>query len=227
MTSPQPERPAPVRLWDWPTRLIHWALVVLIPCLWWTWRNGNIALHEQLGYLAIGLLLFRLLWGFVGASTARFAGFVRGPRAVAGYVRNLFSRAGEPVVGHNPLGGWSVLVLLGLLIAELSFGLFTQDVDGIESGPLARYVSYDTADAARHWHGLIFDLLLWMIGIHVAAILFYWLVKRDNLVGPMLTGRKRMAGEPPAVTFAPLWRVAAVALIAAGVVFWLSRGAPL
>jgi len=130
-----------------------------------------------------------------------------------------------PVVGHNPLGGWSVLLLLGALATEISLGLFTQDVDGIESGPLTYLISYDHADAARHWHGLVFDLILWLIGIHIAAILFYAVFKRDNLVGPMVTGRRRHAGDTlPEVRFAPAWRGFLIAAIAAGFAYWVSRG---
>ena len=218
-----PAGAAAVRLWDWPTRLIHWSFVLLIPAMWWTGKHDNITLHETLGYALIGLLVFRILWGFAGASTARFAGFVRGPRAIFRY---LFSRSAEPVVGHNPIGGWSVLVLLGLMIGAVSTGLITQDVDGIESGPLSHYFSYETADAARHWHGLIFNLLLVMIAVHLVAILFYLVVKRDNLVGPMVTGRKRLAGAPE-IAFAPLWRLAVIAAMAAGFALWIARGAPL
>jgi len=216
-----------IKLWDWPTRLVHWGLVLLLPSLWWTWKSGQMELHQQLGYVALTLLLFRLFWGFTGASTARFANFVRGPRKVGRYVRGLFSGAAEPVIGHNPLGGWSVLALLGLLITEVALGLFTQDVDGLESGPLTQYVSYETADAARYWHGLIFDLLIWLVAFHLAAILFYLLVKRDNLVGPMISGRKRMApiANPP--SFGSPVKALIGALMAGAVAWWLSRGAPL
>jgi cytochrome b len=218
-----PAGAAPVRLWDRPTRLIHWSFVLLIPAMWWTGKHDNIGLHETLGYVLIGLLAFRILWGFAGASTARFAGFVRGPKAVFRY---LFSKPAEPVVGHNPLGGWSVLALLGLMIGTVSAGLIAQDVDGIESGPLSHYFSYETADAARHWHGLLFNLLLAMVLIHLAAILFYLVVKRDNLVRPMITGRKPMPSTP-AIAFAPVWRVAVIAAMAGGFAYWIARGAPL
>ncbi|MDB5670925.1 MAG: Ni/Fe-hydrogenase 1 b-type cytochrome subunit [Alphaproteobacteria bacterium] len=218
---------APVRLWDWPIRLVHWSFVLLMPALWWTFRSGRMETHELLGYITLGLLVFRIFWGFAGGSTARFSGFVKGPRAVARYARSLFGEPGEPVVGHNPLGGWSALVLLGLMISEVGLGLFAQDTDGIVSGPLTRYVSYEIADRARDLHELGFNLLLGFIALHVAAILFYLLVKRDNLVGPMITGQKRMAALPSPPTFAAWWRIAIGAVLGAGAAWWVSLGCPL
>lgn len=217
--SAAPER---IRLWDWPIRLIHWSFALLMPALWWTWKDNQIQLHETLGYVTLGLLAFRLYWGFVGSSTARFASFVKGPGAIWRYLRG--EDPASP--GHNPVGALSVLILLGLMIAQVVVGLFTQDVDGIESGPLTYLVSYDTADAARHWHDLLFDVLLGFIVLHVCAIAFYAIVKRDNLIGPMLTGRKRMrVVEPP--RFAPWWRIPVGAAISAALAYWVSLGCPL
>lgn len=216
-----------VRLWDLPIRIVHWSFALLLPALWWTERQGSMSLHERLGYITLALLIFRLFWGFSGGSTARFRGFVKGPAAVVAYLRGLFSKGAEPIVGHNPLGGWSVIVLLGLLAAQVGLGLFTQDVDGIESGPLARYVSYETADKARYFHGLVFYFLLAAVAVHLCAITFYLLVKRDNLVGPMVTGHKRMAATIVAPVFAPAWRVAVGIALAGGIAWWVSRGCPL
>jgi cytochrome b len=206
---------------------MHWSFVLLIPALWWTWKSNQMALHERLGYVALALLVFRLFWGLVGSSTARFASFVRGPGAVARYLGKLFSRSEEPAIGHNPLGGWSVLALLGLMIAEVVIGLFTQDTDGIESGPLTRYVSYDFADAARHWHGLIFNVLLGFIALHLFAIAFYLVVKRENLIGPMLTGRRAMAASVTAPRFAPWWLALVGLALGLGAAWWVSLGCPL
>ena len=215
-----------VRLWDAPIRVIHWSLVLLLPALWWTAENGQTERHTWLGYVMLGLLLFRLLRGFAGGSTARFAGFVRGPRAVLAYLSKLCGEEGEPAVGHNPLGGWSVLALLGLLILQVGLGLISQDVDGIESGPLSYLVSYETADGAREWHGWLFNLLLALVALHLGAILFYLLVKRDNLIGPMISGHRRMPAPAAPPTFAPAWRIALGAALATVIVWWVSRGAP-
>ncbi len=216
-----------VKLWDLPVRVVHWSLVLLLPALWWTWKSGQLFLHERLGYLALALLIFRLYWGLVGASTARFAQFVKGPRAVGGYVRGLFAKGGEPVVGHNPLGGWSVVILLLLLILVIGTGLFSEDTDGINPGPLNYLVHGDLSDGMAHWHGLLFNLLLGFIALHLAAIAFYAGVKRENLVGPMLTGRREMAAPRIAPRFAPVWRLAGGIVLALGLVWWISLGAPL
>lgn len=216
-----------IKLWDWPVRVVHWSFVLLMPALWWTWKLNQMALHERLGYLTFALLAFRLFWGLFGSAPARFSNFVKGPRAVAAYLGKLFSKGGEPSVGHNPLGGWSVVALLSLLVAEVSIGLFTQDTDGIESGPLTRYVSYDFADAARHWHGQVFNILLAFIALHLCAIAFYIVVKRENLIGPMLTGRRRLDGAVRAPAFAPRWRIMIAAALGLGAAWWVSLGAPL
>jgi len=216
-----------VRLWDLPVRAVHWSLVLLMPALWWTAEHGPLIVHERLGYLAMALLLFRLFWGLAGGSTARFAGFVKGPRAIGGYLRKLFSRSAEPTIGHNPLGGWSVVILLLLLVGVVGTGLFTDDTDGLNPGPLNYLVQGDLSAHMGHWHHLLFNILLGFIALHLLAILFYAVVKRENLVGPMITGRREMAAPMVAPTFAPIWRAVVGILIALGLIWWVSLGAHL
>jgi cytochrome b len=222
--APEAGAARPVLLWDLPIRLVHWSFVLLLPALWWTWRSGHLEWHDRLGYLLTALLVFRLFWGVAGSPTARFARFVKGPVSI---LRYLTGRSPKPVVGHNPIGGWSVILLLGLMIAQVVTGFFTQDIDGIESGPLTPLVSYDTAEAARGWHGLLFDLLVAAVILHVAAILFYLVFRRDNLVAPMITGRKAFDDgvEVPAV--APLWRALLGLGLGAGIAWWVSLGCPI
>ena len=209
-----------VKIWDWPTRLFHWALVVLIPLQWWTAEEEMMELHILFGTIVLGLLLFRLIWGLIGSSTARFANFVKGPRAAISYL----SGRAEHVLGHNPLGGYSVMAMLGLLSMHVTLGLFASDDDGIDSGPLSHLVDYDLAEEAADLHETSFDLLLVLIGIHLAAILFYALVRRKNLVGPMLTGS---GGAPEGVAPmqpAPLWRFLLAAALATGLAWWIATG---
>lgn len=215
-----------VKLWDLPVRVVHWSLVLLIPTLWWTAEHGELVVHERLGYAAAGLLIFRVIWGVVGASTARFAGFLKGPRSTFGYLRGLFTRHAAPVVGHNPLGGWSVAALLALLVGVIGTGLFAEDTDGLSPGPLNHFIQGDLSEGMGHWHHLLFNVLLGFIVLHLSAILFYAVVKRDNLVGPMLTGRRDMAAPADTPRFAPAWRAAAAALIAAALAWWIALGAP-
>jgi cytochrome b len=226
--APEDRAPARFKLWDLPVRLIHWSFVLLLPALWWTWKHDDIGTHKLLGYILLALLVFRIFWGFAGSETARFSSFIKGPRAVTGYLAGLFSKESESVVGHNPLGGWSVVALLGLLSAQVVVGLFTQDVDGLESGPLTYLVSYDTADAARWWHDKLFYILLGFVALHVSAIIFYLVAKRDNLVGPMVTGSKRWTApsSPPSPRRVPVWRVVAGIVPAAGIAWWVSLGCP-
>lgn len=209
-----------IKLWDVPLRLVHWSLVLLLAGLWWTWKSDQTELHERLGYITLGLLLFRLYWGLLGSSTARFSQFVRGPRAIAAYLRGRSPAS----VGHNPLGALSVLLLLGLMITEVVFGLFTQDVDGIEAGPLAQYVNYETADWAREWHEFLFNAILGVVALHVLAILFYLVVKRDNLVGPMITGRKRLGDDVEAPRMASVASALVGILLSAAIAWFVSKG---
>lgn len=215
------------KLWDLPVRLTHWCFVALLPALWGSAELGKIDLHKTLGLVMLGLVLFRILWGLIGSQTARFSQFVKGPATVIAYMRNLRSgEEGAPTVGHNPMGAVSVVLLLGLLVAQVAIGLFTQDVDGIESGPLNFMVSYDTADALREWHELVFNVILAFVVLHLAAILFYTFKKKDRLVPPMITGSKDLPASVPAPKMAPLWRAIPLIVIAAAFSWWLGKGAP-
>ncbi len=195
-----------VAIWDGPTRLFHWLLVLLIAGAWWTAEQGELEWHFRIGTAIGGLLVFRIVWGLIGGSTARFAGFVRGPRAAIDYLRG---RA-PPAIGHNPLGALSVVAMLGLLCLMVGLGLVSTDEDGLFLPPLSHLVSLETSEAAHDLHEQVFDILLVLIGLHVAAILFHALVRRRNLIGPMVTG----TGTAPEGA-QPLRRASAIRLIAA------------
>lgn len=208
-----------VRIWDLPVRLFHWAIVLLVPALWATHEWELLDVHILLGELMLGLVLWRLLWGVLGGSTARFAGFVRGPRAVFSYLAG----KGRKAFGHNPLGGWSVVAMLLLLCVQVGLGLFAIDEDALNEGPLAHLVSYDTARILAHRHETVFWILVALIAVHVAAILWYRLVRRDDLVTPMLTGRGPMIEGEKVPVSAPLWRFLLSVALAAGLTFALIR----
>ncbi|MFQ3665396.1 MAG: cytochrome b/b6 domain-containing protein [Sphingomonadaceae bacterium] len=213
----------PVRVWDLPTRLFHWTLVVLIGAMWLTGQDRNITLHTQLGAVLVGLLVFRLLWGVVGSETARFASFLKGPQKVLGYLRGRHRTR----FGHNPLGGWSVAAILLVLAAQCVAGLFAHDVDGMESGPLSYLVAYETADAARIWHHRLFDVLLVLVALHISAVVYYLLGRGEDLVVPMISGRKELPEDvaPPA---RGSWLALGLSLLVAGLVIaWLLGGARL
>lgn len=196
-----------VAVWDWPVRIVHWLLVPLIAFSWWSAKAGDLVWHMRSGLVILGLLVFRLLWGFVGSSTARFSEFVRGPATIRAFVAGTY----KPGVGHNPLGALSVVALLLVLAVQLGLGLVATDTDmGLDSGPLSHLVS----DAASKWAGAVhhdlFNVIVGLIGLHLAAIVWY-LVKRENLIAPMLRGWRR--GEGDGAQFAPVWRAVAVIIV--------------
>ncbi len=196
----------PLPIWDVPTRLTHWLFVGCIAFSWWTAEERLMEWHRYSGYTLLGLLLFRIYWGFAGSSTARFAAFLGGPRALLDYFklpREL--RAG--IIGHTPPGGWSVLTLLLAMIVQVTLGLFATDIDGLESGPLSHLVSFDGGRAFAEAHELSFDILIVLAGVHVGAILVYLFYDRNDLTRPMLSGRKRVAGEVAGMKRAPVWRL--------------------
>jgi cytochrome b len=211
------------RVWDVPVRLFHWTLVVLVALAWWSAEEHKDDLHLYLGYGVLSLLIFRIGWGFFGSSTARFSAFVRGPSSVIRYVRGRFH---WPLAGHAPLGAVSVIALLAMLLAIVATGLVALDEDGFFGGPLASLVSISTSDTARELHEQLFDILLVLIGLHVAAILLYRLALGRNLLGPMITGKAELA--PGVEPMRPgKWWVALICLIAGiAITRWIIGGAP-
>jgi len=184
-----PTKTMVARIWDAPVRLFHWLLVALLGFSWWSGEQHEMEWHRRSGYCILALLIFRIYWGFVGGRTARFAQFIRGPRAALAYARSLVKGTYIAEPGHNPLGGWSVVLMLATLVTMVVAGLFSVDVDGLESGPLADYVSFDQGRVAAHVHAFVLNLLLALIATHLVAILFYLVRLRHNLIGPMITGR--------------------------------------
>ena len=214
------DAPLRQRVWDLPVRLVHWLLAALIAFSWWSVHNHHTDWHIWSGCAILTLLVFRILWGFFGSSTARFSSFVRGPRAIAAYWRG--SWVG---IGHNPLGALSVLTLLGAVAVQVGLGLVAQDEDGIYMGPLAQLVSSDTSDRAREIHELWFNVILGLIALHLLAILYYrWRGRKLTL--PMVTGRAELPYRAKPMRPGRWW----VALICLGIAFaftrWIIAGAP-
>lgn len=210
------------KIWDAPTRLVHWALVVLIPFAWWS-HHDHMDWHRASGYAVLGLMIFRVLWGFVGSTSARFAHFVRGPRATLAYLPTLLNRSRSNFPGHNPLGGWSALILLGTLISQVVSGLFAVDVDGLESGPLSDRVDFDTGRQFARWHETSFTVLQILIVVHIAAVIFYLVYKRSNLIRSMITGLGPVDANQP-LMFASWRRIVLIAIIAALIVWSAAAG---
>jgi cytochrome b len=211
-------------VWDLPVRLFHWLLVVAVAGCWITLQPGIAAFewHVRFGYATLVLILFRIGWGFVGSRPARFSSFVRGPVAVWRYVKSLRD-SGVAYVGHNPLGALMVLLLLALLLAIAITGLFAND-EIMYTGALYGYVSDEVSDRLSHLHHELTDLLWIAIGVHLLAVLAYLFFKRENLVGPMITGHRAGAGEPTSV--ARLWLAALLAALAGLLLYAVVATAP-
>ncbi|HEX7915773.1 cytochrome b/b6 domain-containing protein, partial [Rudaea sp.] len=214
-----------------PTRLFHWTLVALIVLQFATAEFGFLSMqwHYRFGWATLALIVFRLLWGLAGSQTSRFADFLRGPIAVVRYVRAQWlgaenaanSTNGKVHVGHNPLGGWSVAAMLLCVLVQAISGLFTSD--GIdEDGPFVDSVSSATVKLATKLHHLGETVLIALIALHVAAVLLHWALKHDNLITPMITGRKP-AAVPAPMRFVSSWRALLLFAVAVAAVAALSR----
>jgi cytochrome b len=186
-----------VRVWDLPTRLFHWGLALCVIGLIITGNVGGNAMvwHGRLGYAVLTLLLFRLTWGVVGGHWSRFGNFLYGPASIVAYLRGQ-SRP-EHHVGHNPLGMFSVLAMLLILLAQVGSGLFADDEIAF-TGPLAGLVSGDWVGQATSYHKKVGKLILIaLVALHLGAIAFYKLVKKQNLVRPMIVGDKAVQTAVP------------------------------
>ncbi|PYF09747.1 cytochrome b [Rhodobacter viridis] len=188
--SPATSRPM---IWDPLVRVFHWALFLCVVSAWLLGEFGPdiMTLHFWIGYAVGGLLLIRLLWGFVGTRTARFANFVTGPGAVLRYAMTLPARKPSHTPGHNPLGGWSVVAMIGVLGLQVVTGLFSASVDDFVFGPFSDLVSEDVNKLMLDLHKSLAPVILALVALHVGAIWFYKIWKREDLVTPMITGRRR------------------------------------
>ena len=234
--------PTRLQVWDVPVRLFHWLTVLAFAVLWYSGSVGgmdmdlplpggkslylsNMDVHMWLGQLVLTLVIFRILWGVVGSSTARFSSFLRGPRAVLDYVK-AFVRGETPLTaGHNAGGGWMVVALLLLLAAQAITGLFAND-DLFSEGPLAHLVSSETSGNLTQLHVLLFNVLLGAILLHILAVLSY-VFRGKNLIGAMVTGRKPEALVPPeeraGLRMVSVWR-ALVLLAISILIVWSLHG---
>jgi cytochrome b len=206
---------ATATVWDLPTRLFHWSLLPLLITAWVSAEEGYMEVHEWCGYTVLVLVAFRVLWGFAGSQHSRFSSFLRGPGAVMRYFRG-GEWSGE---GHNPAGGWSVALMLALLLSQGVSGLFNED-DISFSGPLA-HLAGGLSSTVSEWHELNFNLLLAMVGVHIIAVLLY-LRGGKNLVRPMITGGSA-AGQ---TIKASAWLALVLLAGCATLLWWLLSLAP-
>jgi cytochrome b len=206
-------------LWDRAVRAIHWLLLPLLPACWWTAEEGYMEQHQWLGLTVLVLVLTRLLWGFVGSPQARFSDFLRGPTAVLAYLRG--APAGTP--GHNPLGGWSAMLLWFLLLAQATTGSFSAD-DVTFTGPFHYVFDSEVTDVLAELHELLFNLLLGFVGLHVAAVVFYERRRDQRLLRPMIFGS--MPGREGTGPARPLLLAVVIAALLALGLYGLIQLAP-
>ena len=207
-----------VRVWDIPTRLFHWSLVLSIGFMWFSAEQGGdwLAWHLRCGLFILALLVFRVCWGLWGSDTSRFAQFVK-PTQIGRYLSGKLSENEQP--GHNPVGALMVLALLAALFFQVGTGLFSPDDNTfINSGYLNSLVSDSTGHSLRSLHIQFFDGLLTLIGVHVFTIFFYKIVKKHNLITPMFTGYKYLEGKVAELKFAGIGKFIAAAAVALAVV---------
>lgn len=212
-----------ILVWDLPTRLVHWLLVTLVTACFVTASIGGVWMpsHMKCGIAIFGMLVFRIVWGFVGGRYARFSSFVRGPAAVLGYARNLVRKDSSTHLGHNPMGGWSVLAMLISLMVQAVTGLFAND-DIFTQGPLYHWVGKAASDGLTRIHRVNHDVLLLLVGLHLIAVFFYLIIKHDNLIRPMLTGYK-LGNSTDQNSTNPLGIALLVAVLTAIAVYSLMR----
>ncbi len=205
-------------LWDLPTRVFHWGLVCIIPLSWWSAEEDNYDLHQWLGYTVLVLVVFRILWGVVGSRHSRFADFLVGPTRVRAYL--LGAEPSTP--GHNPLGGWSVVVMLIFILLQATSGLFNAD-DVLYSGPLHYWASTGFRDAMGVVHNNAFNALMLLVLIHIIAVVRYQR-RGEKLLQAMIRGKAD--GKEGQGAIAPLWLALVLVVLLALTLWWILAQAP-
>ncbi|WP_048440992.1 cytochrome b/b6 domain-containing protein [Caenimonas sp. SL110] len=217
--------PTPVRVWDLPTRMFHWALVACVIGLVISGYRGGAAMewHARIGYAVLTLLLFRIVWGFVGGRWSRFGSFIYSPRSVMNYLRG--QAHPDHLVGHNPLGAGSVFAMIVVLLAQVGTGLIGDDEISF-TGPLNKFVESSQGLAATWYHKRVGQwLILGLVALHICAVLYYLWKRNDNLIKPMIDGDKALE-SPAAASRDDLGsRVAALVIfgLCAGCVTWVVK----
>jgi cytochrome b len=188
----------PILVWDLPTRLFHWLTVILVAAAYLTWRFGWMDWHAYVGEALLALVLFRLAWGLIGSDTARFARFLASPGAALRHLAHAFRREPDVQIGHNAAGGWMVLLLLLLLLGQTLTGIVDNN-DVVDAGPLTAIMPAWLSNLIDNLHTWLWDALLVAVALHVLAIIAYAVAKGQDLVRPMVTGRKLLplGSAPP------------------------------
>lgn len=212
-------------IWDLPLRIFHWSFALTVLGAWYTSEQDGelVDLHMQFGYIALGLLTFRILWGVVGPKHARFSSFLPSPKQLVSYLKNSNNKNEEQkIAGHNPLGALMVVLMITLISLQAISGLFIND-DIFSSGPYYGSFSKEFEKIMSFIHHNTFNFMIAAIILHVGAIAFYWRVKKQNLVLPMITGKKhsQLVDKSDAIPNSKIVLACILALACAGFVYWL------
>lgn len=206
-------------VWDLPTRLFHWAVVFIVALAWWSAEEERYSIHEWAGYSLLTLLLTRIVWGFIGSRHSRFSDFLAGPSSIVAFLKG----AAPNSPGHNPLGGWSVVALLGLLLLQAVSGLFNTD-DVFFNGPLYYAAEGGFRDAMGQVHDIAFNVLLGLVGLHLVVVFYHQWVKRDGMIRAMITGSAPgRVGQGPVTAS---WKALLILVVVAGLIWWGLEQAP-
>jgi cytochrome b len=214
-------------IWDLPLRLFHGVLLMATSAAFVTQWLGDewFSWHRRAGYVVLVLILFRCVWGFCGPRYARFSSFIRGPRQVLATATRLSRASHQSSLGHNPLGAWMIVMLLLILGSQALLGLFADD-EVSEVGPLVGYVTAHLSHVSAHYHRVLSNFILAAIALHLAAVMYYQWVLKDDLIRPMISGFKTQVPPGSAITSQRLWLASALLLVAAGAVLLLILSAP-
>lgn len=180
-----------VNVWDISIRLFHWSLVAGMAFLWFSGEDGGniMTWHMYIGYSMLGLIVYRLIWGFIGTPYARFSDFLTTPLATIAYLKRFMKGAKTDHIGHNPLGGWMAILLMALTLIQATTGLFSSD-DIFNEGPFYAWVSSQTGEFLTSIHHLNFNFILAAVALHITAVAYHGIIKKEPLVKSMLTGKK-------------------------------------
>ena len=213
----RPARLSSIQVWDGPVRLFHWGIVVLVFTSWLTQEESWMQAHFISGYSIAAALLFRFVWGFIGSDTARFSRFLKNPLAAVIVLARFGRREPDTEIGHNAAGGWMVVVMLVLLVVQVGTGLCATD-DVMTEGPFSELVGSSWSDWLSHIHDLTFLAIEVAVGLHVLAVLAHAVIKRHDIVRPMITGRKRLPATATPPRMASPWLAIALFALAGGIV---------
>jgi len=212
-------------IWDLPLRIFHWSFASTVLGAWYTSEQEGefIDLHMQLGYVALGLLIFRILWGVIGPKHARFSQFIPSPRKLIHYVKGSNQGSNyQASAGHNPLGALMVVLMIVLISLQAISGLFIND-DIFSSGPYYGSFSKEFEQVMSFLHHNTFNFMIAAIALHLGAIAYYWRVKKKNLILPMITGKKsaHLISESDVIPHSKVLLAIVVAIACTAFIYWL------